>query len=173
MTQASRFRPASDGLDLRHEFELVKRILHLVVLQKISRRYIKDATEGPEIDCRALPDFSGEPGEIIVVVPRRLAPIQSQSREPFVVGLAHTSFAIASPQTRTAPRPKALIKTIQRTAYRRSSFRAILISHTFKAEELKRATYIYIPSRHYGVDDSRCLKDGGRSPNIPGSRGGS
>jgi hypothetical protein len=79
MTQASRFRPASDGLrlDLRHEFELVKRTLYLVVLQKISHRYIKDAAEGPEIDYGALPDFGSEPVEIIVVVPRRLVPIPS------------------------------------------------------------------------------------------------
>jgi hypothetical protein len=63
-------RLASDGLDLRHEFELVKRILHLVVLQEISHRYIKDATESPEINYGALLDLSGKPVEIIVVVSR-------------------------------------------------------------------------------------------------------
>jgi hypothetical protein len=61
-------RVASDGLDLRHEFELVKRILHLVVLQQISHCYIKDAIESPEINCRALLDLSSKPVEIIVIV---------------------------------------------------------------------------------------------------------
>jgi hypothetical protein len=71
-------RRASDGLDLRHEFELVERILHLIVLQEISHRYIKDATESPEISCGALLDLSSEPVEIVVVVSRRLIPKQSQ-----------------------------------------------------------------------------------------------
>jgi hypothetical protein len=65
---------ASDGLDLRYKFELVKRILHLVVLQKISHRYIKDAIESPEISYGALLDLSGELVEIIVVISRRLIP---------------------------------------------------------------------------------------------------
>jgi hypothetical protein len=67
-------RRASDGLDLRHEFELIKRILYLVVLQKISHRYIKDTIESPEISCGALLDLSGELVEIIIIVSRRLIP---------------------------------------------------------------------------------------------------
>jgi hypothetical protein len=38
-------------------------------VQKISHRYIKDAIESPEIDYGALPDFSGELAEIIIIIP--------------------------------------------------------------------------------------------------------
>ncbi len=61
-------RRASNGLDLRHEFELVERILYLIVLQEISHCYIKDATESPEISYRALLDLSSEPVEIIIII---------------------------------------------------------------------------------------------------------
>jgi hypothetical protein len=70
-------RLASDGLDLRYEFELVKRILYLVVLQKISHRYIKDVIKSPEINYKALLNLSNKLVEIIVVVSRRLIPKQS------------------------------------------------------------------------------------------------
>jgi hypothetical protein len=45
----------------------IKRALYLVI-QKISHRYIKDTLESPEIDYRALPDFSSELVEIIIII---------------------------------------------------------------------------------------------------------
>jgi hypothetical protein len=100
--------------------------------------------------------------------------MQSQQRDIVTTGLAHTSFAMASPQTRTAPKPKASEKTTQRIVYRRSSLKAVLTSHIFEAGELKLVAYINILSRHGGVDDLGYLKDDGRSlPNIPRSRRGS
>lgn len=43
--QSSCRMPVGDGLDLRYEFELVQRMLHLVMQQKASHCNIEDATK--------------------------------------------------------------------------------------------------------------------------------